>query len=125
MRALIVDDSPAARAQARLALEDVEERLGLSIDVQEAANGVEALRSLSMEPVDLLIVDMHMPDMTGLEVLAFSKQSGAHARAVVVSTGVSSRERARALESGAVGFIEKPITGALLSEALAGLGVAS
>lgn len=123
MRALIVDDSPAARAQARAALEDVQDRLGIVMEVEEATCGVEALRCLTGEPLDLLLVDMHMPDMTGLEVLAFWKHRGAHARAFVVSTGVSPRDRARALESGAAGVIEKPIDGAALSDALTQLGV--
>ena len=121
MRALIVDDSPTARAQARAALEDAQETLGLDLVMEEAGSGVEALRALASEVVDVLIVDLHMPDMTGLEVLAFWRQRGTGTRAVVVSTDVSSRDREKALASGAWRFIEKPITADALAEALQGL----
>jgi CheY-like chemotaxis protein len=121
MRALIVDDSPAARAQARSALEDALETLGLEMDVDEAGSGVEALRALASHDVDVLVVDLHMPDMTGLEVLAFWRKRGYGKRAVVVSTDVSSRDKEKALESGAHRCLEKPVLGTALKEALEGL----
>ena len=55
MRALIVDDSPTARAQARIALEEATTNLGLAVEVEEAAGGVEALRVLTSADVDVLI----------------------------------------------------------------------
>jgi CheY-like chemotaxis protein len=121
MRVLIVDDSPTARAQARAALEDAQPRLGLPMSIDEAGSGVEALRALASDVVDVLFVDLHMPDMTGLEVLAFWRARGAGKRAVVVSTDVSSRDREKALESGAWRFLEKPVTVDDVAEALAGL----
>ena len=121
MRCLIVDDSPTARAQARAALEDAEAKVGIDFAIEEAGSGVEALRALASNVVDVLIVDLHMPDMTGLEVLAFWRQRGNGTRAVVVSTDVSARDREKALESGAFRFLEKPITVDVLVEALGGL----
>jgi CheY-like chemotaxis protein len=121
MRALIVDDSPTARAQARSALEDALETLGIHMDVDEAGSGVEALRALASNPIDVLVVDLHMPDMTGLEVLAFWRKRGVGKRAVVVSTDVSARDREKALEQGAHRFLEKPVLGPALAEALEGL----
>lgn len=121
MRALIVDDSPTARAQARSALEDAMAQMGVSWSVEEAQNGVEALRFLASGDVDVLIVDLHMPDMTGLEVLAFWKSRPNGKRALVVSTDVSSRDREKALEGGAHMFLEKPVTADGLADALAGL----
>src|SRR6185437_4841404 len=107
LRILIVDDSPTARAQARAALEDAESKLGAFM-IDEAGSGVEALRALASDAVDVLFVDLHMPDMTGLEVLAFWKARGTGKRAIVVSTDVSSRDREKALEQGAWRFLEKP-----------------
>lgn len=120
MRALIVDDSPTARAQARLALDDAAVALGLQVDVEEAEGGVEALRILATSDVDVLIVDLHMPDVHGLEVLSFWKRrplDGAR-MAVVVSTQVSERDRSKALEHGAVAFVDKPVSVGAITSAL-------
>ncbi len=122
MRALIVDDSPTARAQARFALDDATEALGLDVEVDEAEGGVEALRILATRDVDVLIVDLHMPDVHGLEVLSFWRRrplDGARL-AVVVSTQVSERDRSKALEHGAVAFVDKPISVSAMTNALAG-----
>ncbi|MBI1948065.1 MAG: response regulator [Deltaproteobacteria bacterium] len=119
--ALIVDDSPAARALARSALEAAADALGLSFEVEEAGSGMEALRALTAETQALVIVDLHMPDMTGLEVLSFWRKRGGGARAVIVSTDVSPRDREKALELGAHALLEKPVTVAALTEVLRGL----
>jgi two-component system response regulator AlgR len=129
MRVLIVDDSPTARAQARAALEGVEEQLKKTFVIDEAGSGVEALRALASDAIDVLVVDLHMPDMTGLEVLAFWRQRVAAAdgtimqgkRAMVVSTDVSSRDKEKALSSGAHRFLEKPVSVDAIAEALQGL----
>ncbi len=122
MRALIVDDSPTARAQARVALDEAASALGLFLDVDEADGGVEALRILATTDIEVLIVDLHMPDVHGLEVLSFWRRrhpSGTRL-AVVVSTQVSDRDRAKALEHGAVSFVDKPVSAAGISAALSG-----
>ncbi|OGQ17685.1 MAG: hypothetical protein A2138_22850 [Deltaproteobacteria bacterium RBG_16_71_12] len=122
--ALIVDDSPAARALARAALESAAEALGLSFEVEEAGSGAEALRALTAGRQAVVIVDLHMPDMTGLEVLRYWQQRGGGARAVIVSTDVSPRDRDKALELGAHALIEKPVTVGALTEVLRGLEAA-
>lgn len=112
MRALIVDDSAAARTQARVALDEVAASFGLDLDVDEASGGVEALRVLASAEVDLLLVDLHMPGIHGLELLSFWARRGGrpNRRAVVISTEVSPGDRDKALEHGRVSFIEKPVT---------------
>ena len=126
MRALIVDDSSAARAQARMALEDAMDRLGCDWTIDEAANGIEAVRLLASAEVHVLLVDLRMPDMTGLEVLAFWRTRGSAAprRALIVSQDISSRDREKGLAGGAAGFLLKPVSSAVLAEALAGLDAA-
>ncbi len=123
MRALIVDDSPTARTQARVALDEVTSLLPLPLDVDEAEGGVEALRVLATADVDVLIVDLHMPGVHGLEVLAFwaRRPSTASRVAVIVSTQVSDRDRSKALEIANVMFVEKPVTVAALATALSSL----
>ena len=128
MRALIVDDSPTARAMARIALEEAMLQLGLTLDIDEAGGGVEALRVLASDDVAVLIVDLHMPDVHGLEVLAFwrgrLRTNMAHC-AVVVSTEVSVRDREKALERGAVAFVDKPVSASALISALQGLSTST
>lgn len=126
MRALIVDDSAAARAQARLALEEVLVGLGLPVVIDEAHSGMEALRLLASEDIQILVVDLHMPDITGLDVLSFWRgRSGAGAhpnrRAVVVSTEVSPRDREKSLAQGAHSFLNKPLSSDDLMKALQGV----
>lgn len=121
LKALIVDDSPAARAQARAALEDAQSALGLALSVDEVGSGVEAIRVLASDDIALLIVDLHMPDMTGLEVLKFWKaRAGTPRRALVVTTDVSSRDKGKALEGGAHACLEKPVSPSSVTSALRG-----
>ena len=127
MRALIVDDSPTARALARVALEEAADSLGLTLDVDEADGGVEALRMLATSSIEVLIVDLHMPDVHGLEVLNFWRRRLNQAVgaplgiAVVVSTEVSDRDRQKAAELGASAFVPKPVSGPAFSAALSAL----
>ena len=124
MRALIVDDSPAARTQARIALDEAADRLALDFEVDEAAGGVEALRVLASSEVDVLLVDLHMPGVHGLDVLSFwaRRPGGPRRRAVVISTQVSPRDRDKALEHGKVVFLDKPVSIDGLAAALADIG---
>jgi two-component system chemotaxis response regulator CheY len=121
MRVLIVDDSAAARAQARYAVEEA----GLGdgpLVVTEALDGVDALRHLAATDVDLLVVDLHMPHLHGLELLSFWRQRAQQgSRAVVVSTDVSPADRQKARGHGAVAFCDKPISPEGLRAALASL----
>jgi CheY-like chemotaxis protein len=113
MRALIVDDSAAARAQARSALDQVLAGHGALLSIDEASGGVEAMHVLTSAEIDLLIVDLHMPGIHGLDVLSFWSRRLGHrdGRAVIMSTQVSTTDRERALQHhGVAGFIEKPVT---------------
>ncbi len=122
--ALIVDDSASARAQAKNALEEAAASLGLKLVIDEAASGMEAVRALATNDVCLLVVDLHMPDMTGLEVLSFWRSrprgEGREYRAVVVSSDVSPRDWERAQQQGARCFLDKPLSAEALATALAG-----
>jgi two-component system chemotaxis response regulator CheY len=123
MRALIVDDSPAARELGVHALEQVLEELGVDIPVETAENGTAALRELAQGDAWILLLDLHMPDLHGLEVLRFWKQKRPEgSRALIVSTQVSEHDRKTALDGGAYGFLEKPLTPATLRAALEGQG---
>lgn len=103
--ALIVDDSSAVRAFVRASLEDH----GFA-RVEEAETGFEALRVLASNAFDIVIVDVNMPDINGLELLAFMKKSPRQqaARRILISTDVSKPDTQRGLELGADAFLRKP-----------------
>ncbi len=111
MRALIVDDSKSAREVARVSLEAALADLGIEGEVVVAENGMQALKILAQDGIDLMVVDLHMPDLNGLEVLAFWQERRVEgAVAYVSSTLVSDRDAEKARDAGAAGFLEKPVT---------------
>ena len=118
--ALIVDDSSAVRAFVRASLEDT----GFA-RVQEAETGFEALRLLTSNAFDVVIVDVNMPDINGLELLAFMNKSPRQqaARKILISTQVDGPDSRRGLELGADAYMSKPFDAAklraLVSELLA------
>jgi two-component system chemotaxis response regulator CheY len=103
--ALIVDDSSAVRAFVRASLEDA----GFA-QVQEAETGFEALRLLAANAFDVVIVDVNMPDINGLELLAFMRKSPRQqaARKILISTQVDGPDAKRGIELGADAFLQKP-----------------
>jgi len=119
-RILIVEDSPAMRTYVRSALEGAPE-LGDDLEIVEAASGFDALRLLPRNSYDLVITDINMPDINGLELVRFVRQS-AHLKRVallIISTQSSERDRARAMALGADAFLAKPFTPELLRGAVA------
>jgi len=109
LRMLIVEDSPAMRTYVRGALEGAPD-LGFDLEIVEAASGFDALRLLPRNSYDLVITDINMPDINGLELIRFVRQNN-HLGAVallVISTQSSERDRARSLALGADEFLAKP-----------------
>jgi two-component system chemotaxis response regulator CheY len=104
---LIVEDSKAIRSMIRVSLEET----GGYFFV-EANNGFEALRTLPTRSFDLVITDINMPDINGLELISFVKSNPAY-RAIpliIVSTEKSEEDKKRGLALGAAGYIIKPFT---------------
>ncbi|HVY44772.1 MAG TPA: hybrid sensor histidine kinase/response regulator [Minicystis sp.] len=110
MRLLLVDDEPANL--------DVMERMlrRLGHEIERAADGRAGLAAFAARRPDLVLLDMMMPDMDGLEVLEKLKAApGGDAVPVVLVTAHHDREhRIAGLEAGADDFIEKPLDSALL-----------
>ena len=119
VRILLVEDSSAMRAFVRAALEEERE-----IEITEAASGFEALRLLPRQPYDLVITDIHMPDINGLEVISFMRKSEAHKATplLIISTEAAAKDRDRALALGADGFLSKPFEAVALKDAVVRLG---
>jgi two-component system chemotaxis response regulator CheY len=115
---LIVDDSSTMRKIIAMHLS----QSGLEIDrVVMAENGVEALKILDNEKVDLVLTDMNMPEMGGLAFLSEVRDGDRHYRSipiVVVSTESEAGLVREALRIGASQYVQKPFTAAKLAESL-------
>jgi two-component system chemotaxis response regulator CheY len=111
-RVLVVEDSGAMRSFIRAALEGGEEDVApvVEIEVVEASSGFEALRMLPRGPYDLVITDINMPDINGLELVNFIRKSEHHRTTplIIVSTQAGERDRLRGIALGADAFIAKP-----------------
>ncbi len=105
-RILAVDDQPA---NLRLVHEIL---TPAGFEVREARSGAEALALAQESAPDLILLDMHLPDMHGLEVLRRLRESawGKGLRVVAMSALASAVDRALWVEAGCLGTIEKPIT---------------
>jgi two-component system chemotaxis response regulator CheY len=122
-RILIVDDSPTIRKMVRASLRALE-----SFDLVEASNGLEAIEQVAIGPVALVILDLNMPDMHGVDVLKFLRRHpGSRAVPVVVlTTRGDDSSRETAIAAGATQYMTKPfVPHMLLSTARELLGVAS
>jgi len=105
-RILIVEDSPTMRAMLVSALEE----LGSPVKITEAESGFEALRLLPRQSYDLILTDINMPDINGLELVAFVKKNDAYRSIplLIVSTEGSDRDRDKGLALGADAYLVKP-----------------
>ena len=76
----------------------------------EAANGFEALRILPREKVDLVITDINMPDINGLELISFIKNNPNYKKTplFIISTEGSEKDRDKGLSLGADAYLVKP-----------------
>jgi two-component system chemotaxis response regulator CheY len=110
-RVLVVEDSVGVRAFVRNALEA--EGLGFGdVEVVEAASGFDALRLLPRGPYDLVITDVNMPNINGLELVRFIRASDQHrdTPVLLISTSASERDRERGMSLGANAFLPKPFS---------------
>ena len=102
MKILIVDDHPIVRAGLRRLLAAEPE-----IEVRETASGREALSLFRGQNPTLVILDLNLPDIGGLEVLARLKSVDPNARVLVLSMHDDETHVTRALQAGAAGYLTK------------------
>jgi two-component system chemotaxis response regulator CheY len=117
---LIVDDSAAIRKILNRVLVQAEVPLG---KVHEASDGIEALEKLKTEKVGLILSDINMPNMDGIEFLTRLKADEAYKDVpiLMVTTEGSQAKVMQALELGAAGYVKKPFTADQIKEKLMGL----
>lgn len=117
---LIVDDSAAIRKILQRVLRQTEIPIGT---VHEAGDGVEALAALRQQSIGLVLSDINMPNMDGLEFLTKmrAEQSWQAIPVLMVSTEGTQEKVLEAVEKGASGYVRKPFTAEQIKEKLAGL----
>ena len=102
---LVVDDSATMRRMVMVSL-----RASTSVAFQEAANGLEAIERLALSPIDLIVLDLNMPDVHGMDVVRFVQSHAAY-RAIpiiVLTTRGDEESRGAALAAGAAVYLTKP-----------------
>ncbi|HUA18152.1 MAG TPA: response regulator [Bryobacteraceae bacterium] len=117
---LIVDDSAAIRKILQRVLRQTEIPIGT---IYEAGDGLEALATLQANPVGLILSDINMPNMDGLELLTKVRAEQAWQRLpmLMVSTEGTQAKVLEAVERGASGYVRKPFTADQIKEKLVGL----
>jgi two-component system, chemotaxis family, chemotaxis protein CheY len=118
---LVVDDSRVMRDMIVACL-----RPHADFGFTQASSGLEAIERMSLKSFDLIVLDLNMPDIGGLEVLEFvrSQDKLRSIPIVVVTTRGDEASRSRSLQAGATRFMTKPFTpDALLREVEKLLGV--
>ena len=111
-RILIVDDSPTIRRMVKASLS------ASAASFAEAASGLEAIEQLTLHPTSLMVLDLNMPDLHGLEVLKFVRS---HPRlqalpVIVLTTRGDESSREAAVAAGATDYMTKPFVPQELSE---------
>lgn len=106
---LLVDDSTFTRNTIKRAL-------GETYTYCEASDGASGLKVFAQEKPDLVILDLTMPDMNGLEVLEKLKQLDPRARVVINSADIQEYNKQKAVLLGALGFLNKPVQKDMICE---------
>ncbi len=103
-RILVVDDEEIVRTSCKRTL------VPEGYDLRMARNGVEAMELLAEEQADLILTDLKMPDMDGIELLTRVKQDWPSTEVIII-TGYQTVETAvKSIKLGAFDYIEKPFT---------------
>jgi two-component system, chemotaxis family, chemotaxis protein CheY len=110
---LITEDSPTMRSLLVSTIETLE-----GYEIVEAASGFEALRLLPREKVDLIITDINMPDINGLELISYVKNNPNYRNIplFIISTESSEKDREKGLALGADEYLVKPFNPTKLQE---------
>jgi DNA-binding NtrC family response regulator len=102
-RVLIVDDDPASRRLLEVRLRPLE------CDVATAGNGEQALSAVRKDPPDLVLLDLQMPRMGGIEVLRALRSEGLNVPTIVITAHGSIETAVEAMKEGAYDFVTKPV----------------
>ncbi len=121
----LIDSHPPAAESSQILIADDEanSRLGFRVtleaagyEVTEATDGAAALESLRDDPADLVLLDLRMPGMDGMEVLERLRSEAIAVPVVVVTAHDSVPSAVRAIDLGAIDFLAKPVKPATLRQ---------
>lgn len=114
LRILVVDDIATNRLVAATYLR------GMALHVEEVASGAAALQAIRAQRPDLVLLDLHMPGLSGIETLAAIRTlPGPHLPVVAMTADASVAHRAQYLSAGLDGYLTKPLTMEALRAGLA------
>lgn len=113
IKVLVVDDQNSVRQMTRMTLEEIGFR-----HIQEAENGVQAMETASLQPLDLIISDFNMPEMDGLGLLrAVRGHPVVRKVPFILLTGRGDKELVvKAAQAGVNNYLVKPFTAAILRQ---------
>ncbi len=114
-KVLVVEDSRAMR----VFVSSILEATGV-YEVQEVDNGFDALRALPRGDFVLIVTDVNMPDVSGIELTRFVRDNAKYREipVIVISTDSAKTDLQRALDAGASAFLAKPFTADELLEVI-------
>ncbi|WP_448213151.1 response regulator [Colwellia sp. MEBiC06753] len=115
---LICDDSNLARKQVLRSLPESWE-----VDTQLATHGLEALDVLRNKPIDVMFLDLTMPELDGVGVLQAIKDEAIDVKVFVISADIQPEMQSKVLGLGAKAFIRKPINAESLVDVLQEHGI--
>jgi len=110
--AIVDDEEPIRKALRRLLR-------SANLESESFASGPAFLDSLASRRPDCLILDLHMPGMTGLHVLQRLQQAGVQLPTIVITAYDEPETRGHCLAAGAAAYLRKPLEGTLLLDAVA------
>ena len=118
-RCLVVDDSRVIRKVARRILED------MRFEIEEAADGLEALQAVRRRMPDAILLDWNMPVMSGIDFVRHAKAEPANAamKVVMVTSETGTDRMTEALAAGADEYIMKPFAPDVLAQKLGLIGL--
>lgn len=105
MRVLVIDDSPAVRARLVWLVRDA----AAGVEVDQAGDAAEALGHADSAAPDLVVLDLHLPGLGGVELLSRLRQDHPEATVVVLTNHANDQYRRECLIRGAAYFFDKSL----------------
>jgi len=115
---LVVDDSPIARKMLIRSLP-----AAWDIEIAQACGGAEALAAYRAGKVEVMFLDLTMPEIDGYQVLETMRQEDMNCLVIVVSADIQAEAVDRVMAMGAIAFIKKPVDAAKIEAVLRQYGI--